>query len=250
MTTQLILDAVTISIGERVLIPGLDLQVAPGEIVTVMGPSGCGKSALLSFVGGTIDPAFDARGRIFVGDVDITHLPPDRRRIGVLFQDDLLFPHLSVGGNLAFGLPAEITGRRARMQRIEAALDDAGLAGFQDRDPSTLSGGQRARVTLMRTLLSEPCALLLDEPFGKLDAALREDFRRFVFSHAAARRLPVLMVTHDIADALATGGRILTIDTDPVVIRSEGSQAFSGTAAPTGNVRSPIPSRSPQIHMS
>jgi putative thiamine transport system ATP-binding protein len=248
MTEPLTLDAVTISIGDRILIPGLDLQVAPGEIVTVMGPSGCGKSALLSFVGGTLDPAFDVRGRVFVGGADITRLPPNRRRIGVLFQDDLLFPHLSVGGNLAFGLPAEITGRRARMQRVTDALDDAGLQGFQDRDPATLSGGQRARVALMRTLLSEPCALLLDEPFGKLDTALREDVRRFVFSHAAERRLPVLMVTHDIDDALASGGRILTIEADPVAIRSGGLQAFKETVAPTGNGRSPIPSRPPQTH--
>lgn len=207
MNMQLTLDAVTISIDGRLLIPQLDLQVAPGEIVTVMGPSGCGKSALLSYIGGTLDSPFQADGRVYAGTIDITGVPPDRRRVGVLFQDDLLFPHLSVGGNLAFGLPADIRGRRERKRRIEAALDGAGLGGFQDRDPSTLSGGQRARIALLRTLLSEPCVLLLDEPFGKLDAALREDFRQFVFGHAGARQLPVLMVTHDIADALAAGGR-------------------------------------------
>ncbi len=248
MSLELTLEAVTISIDGRVLIPHLNLQVAPGEIVTVMGPSGCGKSALLSYIGGTLDKPFEASGRVFAGAVDISRLPPDRRRVGVLFQDDLLFPHLSVGGNLAFGLAADIRGRRARKRRIETALDGAGLGGFHDRDPSTLSGGQRARVALLRTLLSEPCALLLDEPFGKLDAALREDFRQFVFGHAATRRLPVLMVTHDITDALATGGRTLTIDTDPVAIRSEESRSISGIDVPSGNDPAPIPTKRPQTH--
>jgi len=219
--------------------------MAPGDVVAVMGPSGSGKSTLLAYVGGTIDPAFDAHGRVYAGDVDITRLPPDRRRIGVLFQDDLLFPHLSVGGNVAFGLPAEVRGGRTRRRRVEDALDGAGLAGFHDRDTSTLSGGQRARVTLLRTLLSEPCALLLDEPFGKLDVALREDFRRFVLDHAAARRLPVLMVTHDLTDALASGGRILTLEGAP-----GGSREISGIDAPKGNGPAPKPSRLPQTRKS
>jgi len=212
MSTRLQLEGVTVALGERVLIPELDLDVEPGEVATLMGPSGSGKSALLSFIGGTLDPAFAASGRVLAGDVDITGLPPNLRRVGVLFQDDLLFPHLSVGGNLAFGLSSEVGDRRARRARVEKTLADAGLTDFHDRDPATLSGGQRARIALLRTLLSEPRVLLLDEPFGKLDQALREDFRRFVFSHAAARQLPVLMVTHDIADAIAAGGRVLTID--------------------------------------
>lgn len=248
MSTRLKLEAVTVALGARTLIPRLDLDVEPGEVATLMGPSGSGKSALLSFIGGTLDDAFTASGRVFAGDVDITRLPPNLRRVGVLFQDDLLFPHLSVGGNLAFGLSAEIGGRRARRQRVDTALVDAGLAGFHDRDPATLSGGQRARVALLRTLLSEPRVLLLDEPFGKLDQTLREDFRRFVFSHAAARQLPVLMVTHDIADATAAGGRVLTIDQDPVAIREEAPSAISGNGAPTRNDRPPIPSRSLQTH--
>jgi putative thiamine transport system ATP-binding protein len=248
MTTRLILEAVTIALADRVLIPRLDLEVEAGEVATLMGPSGSGKSALLSFIGGTLDAAFTASGRVLAGDADITPLPPNLRRVGVLFQDDLLFPHLSVGGNLAFGLSSVVGGRRARRHRVDAALADAGLAGFHDRDPASLSGGQRARVALLRTLLSEPRVLLLDEPFGKLDQALREDFRRFVFSHAAARQLPVLMVTHDIADAIAAGGRVLTIDQDPVAIREEAPAAISKIGAPTENGRPPTPSRPPQTH--
>jgi putative thiamine transport system ATP-binding protein len=200
---------VTIALPGRELIAALSLAVAPGECVTIMGPSGSGKSSLLAFVAGSLDPAFRATGRVRIGGRDITALPPERRRVGILFQDDLLFPHLSVGGNLAFALPATIRGRAARRERIDAALREADLAGFADRDPATLSGGQRARVALMRTLLSEPHALLLDEPFGKLDAQLRQDVRRFVFAHAAQRGLPVLLVTHDPSDGEAAGGRVL-----------------------------------------
>jgi putative thiamine transport system ATP-binding protein len=197
----------------RVLVPALDLDVAPGETATVMGPSGSGKSTLLAFVGGFLERgAFRARGRIAIDGADVSELAPERRRIGILFQDDLLFPHLSVGDNLLFGLPpAAARDRAARRAAITAALEQAGLAGFAERDPATLSGGQRARVALLRTLLAEPHALLLDEPFSKLDAALRAEFRAFVFRHARERRLPTLLATHDIADAEAAGGPRVTL---------------------------------------
>jgi len=205
------LDGVRIAIGAVTLVPGLDIAVAPGERVTVMGPSGCGKSTLLAFIAGTIEPVFTAAGCVAIDGVEITHLAPERRGVGILFQDDLLFPHLSVGDNLAFGLKAAVRARDARRDSVAQALAEADLAGFADRDPATLSGGQRARVALMRTLLSEPRVLLLDEPFNKLDARLRQDFRRFVFEHAEQRRLPILLVTHDAADAEAAGGRVIML---------------------------------------
>ncbi|MDH3663092.1 MAG: ATP-binding cassette domain-containing protein, partial [Alphaproteobacteria bacterium] len=123
-----------------------------------------------------------------------------------------LFPHLSVGENLLFALPSGIHPKRERTQRVDAALVEAGLEGFADRDPASLSGGQRARVALMRTLLAAPRCLLLDEPFGKLDRELRERVRRFVFDHAREAGLPTLLVTHEAADAEAASGPVIALD--------------------------------------
>ncbi len=203
------IENLSLSVGGRVLFADFSLLVGPGEVTTVMGPSGCGKSSLLSYLCGTLEPIFEARGQVWLDGVALAGLPPERRRIGILFQDDLLFPHLSVGENLAFALPPRRDGHRQRWARVEAALAEADLAGFAGRDPATLSGGQRARVALMRALLAEPRALLLDEPFGGLDRDLRLRVRRFVLDHARAAGLPTLLVTHDPADADAAGGAVV-----------------------------------------
>lgn len=201
----LTLDNVLITLKGRTLCE-LSLTVAPGTIVTVMGPSGVGKSALLAHISGTLSPVFSTRGAVWLGGRRIDHLPAHQRKTGLLFQDDLLFPHLSVGGNLRFAISPEITDRNRRNQMVEDALATAGLVGFAGRDPSTLSGGQRARASLLRVLLSEPRALLLDEPFSKLDPDLRIQFRQYVFNEARLRMLPVIMVTHDLLDRDAAGG--------------------------------------------
>jgi putative thiamine transport system ATP-binding protein len=205
------LEGVFIRLGGRTLIAPLDAVVAPGESLTLMGPSGCGKSTLLNYLAGTLPTIFEATGRVCVGADDLTRLPPERRGVGILFQDDLLFPHLSVGGNLAFALPAAVRPSSVRRARIDAALQECGLEGMADRDPATLSGGQRARVAIMRTLLALPRALLLDEPFNKLDTRLRSEFRDFVFGHARRHGLPTVLVTHDEADAQAAGGRVILL---------------------------------------
>ena len=189
----------------------LSLHIPAGGVVTVMGPSGVGKSTLLDAIGGHLAQGFRLSGQVHLNGRDVTHLPAEARRIGLMFQDALLFPHLSVGDNLAFGLPAALRGRQARAEAVTVALEQAGLAGLQDRDPATLSGGQRARAALMRTLLAEPLALLLDEPFSRLDAALRDDIRRFVFALVKTRGIPTLMVTHDPADAAAAKGAVVAL---------------------------------------
>lgn len=190
----------------------LDATIAGGEVLTVMGPSGVGKSTLLAAITGTLPPGFHMTGRVMLNGVDVTDQPPRARRIGILFQDDLLFPHLSVAGNLAFGLRPGKGNARARRASIDTALDEIGLAGFGDRDPATLSGGQKARVALMRMLLSDPAALLLDEAFSRLDADRRAQIRDLVFARARDRNLPVLMVTHDAEDARAAGGPVIELN--------------------------------------
>lgn len=204
------LRGVTISLdGERLV--AIDALVLPGEVLTVMGPSGVGKSTLLAYVAGFLGGDFCASGRILVDGRDVTGLPPERRGIGLLFQDALLLPHLSVAGNLLIGLDPAVKGRAARRAAVEAALAEVDLADFAERDPATLSGGQAARVALMRTLLSRPRALILDEPFSRLDMALRAQVRDLVFAEARELRLPVLLVTHDPADAEAAGGEVVTL---------------------------------------
>jgi putative thiamine transport system ATP-binding protein len=210
MDKGLTLDNVTIIKGKTQLLH-VAHHIGPGEVLTVMGPSGVGKSTLLSFVTGTLAPDFQATGAVMLNGADITVTPPHKRRVGILFQDDLLFPHLSVAANLAFGLPPGDS-KSERQAKIAEALAEVGLQDFGNRDPATLSGGQKARVALMRMLLSEPCALLLDEPFSRLDAALRAQVREMVFARAKARALPILMVTHDAEDAAAAGGTIITLD--------------------------------------
>jgi putative thiamine transport system ATP-binding protein len=213
MKPGLSLDRVSLGLaGREPLIRDLSLAAAPGEIVTLMGPSGSGKSSLLAWLTGTLGTAFRAEGRAWVDGAEVTRLPPERRRIGILFQDDLLFPHMTVAENLAYALPRAVSDRRTRRERIAEALAEAQLSGFEDRDPATLSGGQRARVSVLRTLLAEPKALLLDEPFSRLDQSLRGQFRSFVFDHARARALPMLLVSHDAADANAAGGVVIEID--------------------------------------
>ncbi len=180
------------------LVQDVDLQVLPGAIHTVMGASGSGKSSLLAAICGTLPPGLHFSGSVSLQGQRIDNLPTERRRVGILFQDDLLFAHMTVAENLLFAVPPGPT--PVRRARVAEGLDALELTGFADANPATLSGGQRARVALMRALLAEPLALLLDEPFSRLDAELRERVRQFVFALVRKRQIPALMVTHDHAD--------------------------------------------------
>lgn len=189
----------------QVLIRDLALKVPQGAIHTVMGASGCGKSTLLAAVCGTLSSGLVFDGSVFLSGQRVDTLPTERRKIGILFQDDLLFAHMTVRENLLFAVPSASRAlRQSREDKVRQGLADLELEDFAQADPATLSGGQRARVSLMRALLAEPQALLLDEPFSKLDIALRERLRRFVFDQVTRRDIPVLLVTHDNADVADT----------------------------------------------
>jgi len=163
-----------------------------------MGPSGCGKSSLLAAIAGSSGSEFELYGKVILQGRQLCDLPMERRQIAIVYQDDLLFPHLDVAGNLLFALARG--NAQERMHSVKRALASAGLAGFEKRDVATLSGGQRARVSLLRSLLAKPKLLLLDEPFSRLDAALRQDFRQFVYSQIESMNIPALMVSHDRQD--------------------------------------------------
>lgn len=209
-STGLKFQNVEIDLNGHVLVRA-NTRVAPGDVLTVMGPSGSGKSTLLAFIGGFLDRTFTAKGKVLCSGQVLNDLPPQARRAGLLFQDPLLFPHMSVGGNLLFAAPADLKGKAERRARAEKMLSDVDLAGFFERDPDTLSGGQKARVALARVLISAPNFLLLDEPFSKLDTQLREQMRQLVFNRAREQNLPVVLVTHDSDDAKSAGGEIIQV---------------------------------------
>lgn len=190
------------------LLRNANFSVARGEILTLMGPSGSGKSTLFAWLVGALSTDFHAHGELWLDDQRLDIRPVEKRGIGILFQDALLFDHFSVGQNLMLALPAQF--RTARRERVEQALASAGLAGFYTSDPATLSGGERSRVSLLRALLAQPRALLLDEPFSRLDKSLRVTFREWVFAEVRALNIPVVLVTHDEED-IPAGGRVIQL---------------------------------------
>lgn len=215
MNRDLQVDIERLGSAHQTLVQGLRLSVPAGEILTLMGPSGSGKSAVLSAIAGTLGQRAEGQvplqfvGRVQLGSRDVTRRPTHQRGIGLVFQDALLFPHMSVAENLLFAVPLGLP-KPERQARVHQALQEADLADMGPRDPSTLSGGQRARVALMRALLAEPKALLLDEPFSQLDAPLRAQLRPWVFAHVRERQIPVVLVTHDAQD-MAEPARVVTL---------------------------------------
>ncbi|WP_413284656.1 ATP-binding cassette domain-containing protein [Vibrio sp. MA40-2] len=177
----------------------LCLEVKPGQVLSLMGPSGCGKSTLLSVIAGHLGDDFSFEGEFTLNNIAISELPAHRREVGILFQDDLLFPHLSVWENLAFALPNSVKPEQRHAEAL-MALEKVQLSALADSMPEQISGGQRARISLVRMLLAKPKLVLLDEPFSKLDKTLREQFRDWVFQQLSDAQVPALMVTHDDSD--------------------------------------------------
>lgn len=194
------LEGVKITFKGRLLFDPVTLAIPNGEIATIMGPSGCGKSTLLAAIAGNLEHGFTVNGRIVLNGRMLNRTRMEHRRVGILFQDDLLFPHFDVYGNLAFGVSGKLA-KSERQRRILEALERTGLADFAHRDVATLSGGQKARVSLLRTMLAEPEAVLLDEPFSRLDKPLRASFRDFVREQIVQLAIPALLVTHDAEDS-------------------------------------------------
>jgi len=206
--SALTLTNVSIYLADKLLMPTLSLSVNAGEVLSIMGPSGCGKSTLLNFLCGTLPPAFRATGEVSLNQKNLTSLAVEQRKVGVLYQSPLLFPHMNNLENLMFAIPAHIKGK----QRQALALDKLAQFNLADKalsTPQQLSGGQQARIALLRTLLSEPEYLLLDEPFGKLDSTLRQSVREFVLEQVHINKLPTILVTHDVEDCQAMGNNVL-----------------------------------------
>jgi iron(III) transport system ATP-binding protein len=203
--------------GEVVAVDGLDLDVPEGSTCALLGPSGCGKTTTLRLIAGLERPD---GGTVEIGGEEVAGphraVPTERRRIGIVFQDYALFPHMDVAANVGYAL-----GRRPDRDRVETALETVGLGGLGKRSPHALSGGQQQRVALARALVSEPRALLLDEPFSNLDAGLRARVREEVREILAEQRLTTVFVTHDQEEALSVA--------DVVAVVNEGRVEQAGT---------------------
>jgi len=198
----------TLTLGERRILDHLDLHVGSGEIVAVLGPSGVGKTTLLRVVAGLVAPD---SGTVEIDGHDVTRLPTHRRGVGMVFQDDQLFPHLDVAANVAFGPRMRGTGAAEIGRLVTAALGEVGLDGFETRRVDTLSGGEARRVALARSLVAAPRILLLDEPLTGLDRQRRDRLASDLASVLRARHTTALLVTHDPAEAEAIADRSVTL---------------------------------------
>jgi ABC-type Fe3+/spermidine/putrescine transport system ATPase subunit len=193
---------------------GIDLAVGSGELFAIIGPSGCGKSTLLRIIGGFVEPT---SGRVAIGGRDVSALPPHARPTNTVFQNYALFPHLTIGRNVSFGLEMEKVPSGERGTRVAAALDLVGLTGFGDRHVGELSGGQLQRAALARALVKRPAVLLLDEPLGALDLKLRRQMQDEIVQLKIALGMTIVHVTHDQEEACAMADRIAVLNAGVVL---------------------------------
>ena len=199
-----------LSSKEKSFIENLNIKVNNGKILTVFGSSGVGKSSLINIIAGVSENDLLFTGDIILNNKKITNIIPENRKIGLLLQDGVLFPHLNVKQNLIFGIKNNLTNKEKNLL-INEHLINANMKGFENRYPNTLSGGQKARVACLRAILSEPDALLLDEPFSSIDPEQRNSFRLFVVNHIREKKIPCILVTHDESDKLISDYRPLDL---------------------------------------
>ncbi|MBL8319381.1 MAG: ABC transporter ATP-binding protein [Burkholderiaceae bacterium] len=191
------------------VVKGIDLMVPKGTLTTILGPSGCGKTTTLRMIAGLDAPS---SGQILIDGQDVTALGPTERNVSMVFQSYALFPHMSVIGNVGYGLTVSGVSKDETTRRARAAMDGVGLAGYEHRLPSELSGGQQQRVAVARALVLEPSVMLFDEPLSNLDARLRRAMREEIRTLQQRLRLTVAYVTHDQAEALAVSDQIVVMD--------------------------------------
>jgi iron(III) transport system ATP-binding protein len=206
---RVVLEEVTKRFGQTVAVAGVSLTIEPGELVTLLGPSGCGKTTTLRIVAG-LETA--GSGRVFIGDTEVTHLPPNARDVTMVFQSYALFPHLTVFENVAYGLRVLKQPEAEVQKAVRDVLELVGMPGLEGRSPSALSGGQQQRVAVARALVMQPKVLLFDEPLSNLDAKLRKRMREEIRLLQQRLGITAIYVTHDQAEALAISDRIVVMD--------------------------------------
>lgn len=190
--------------NNKTLIEDLNLSIPRGQILTLMGASGTGKSTLLLSILGLTPQDFISDLKVYLNQTNLSKLPTNKRKIGVVFQDNLFFPHMTLEQNLYYALGTRNLSKKAKALEMGKMIEISQLSGLNKYMPNQLSGGQAARAAVIRTLLAAPEALLLDEIFSKLDAKLRQSFRNFVFTLITQLDIPAILVTHDIKDASDT----------------------------------------------
>jgi putative spermidine/putrescine transport system ATP-binding protein len=226
--------------GDTPVVDGVSISIAPGELVALLGPSGCGKTTLLKIVAG-----FNRQtaGEVRIGGVRVDHLPPNRRRVGIVFQNYALFPHMTVAQNVAYGLDVMRIERTAKVLRIKEMLGLVRMDGFADRYPRQLSGGQQQRVAIARALAVRPMILLLDEPFAALDKALRLDMQIELKRIQRSAGITTILVTHDQEEALSLADRVALLNrgkleqfASPTEVYDRPASLFVNTFVGTANV--------------
>lgn len=219
----LVLKNITKSFGKTTVIDNLNLSIKRGSMVTLLGPSGCGKTTVLRLVAGLESPT---SGQIFIDGEDVTQSSIQTRDICIVFQSYALFPHMSIGENVGYGLKMQGINKSERQKRVKEALELVDLAGFEDRFVDQISGGQQQRVALARALILKPKVLLFDEPLSNLDANLRRSMREKIRELQQGLGITSLYVTHDQTEAFAVSDEVIVMDKGKIMQKAPAEELY------------------------